>query len=214
MRIIDKSTWKRRSHFEFFSAYDYPEFNIVAEVDATALIAFCEERGSSVFLATVYLLTRAANEVPELRTRIREGGQVIEHEVVHPAFTVLNEDELFNFCTTTYHEDSRVFFEEARREIEETNGKRELVEDEPGRDDLLFMTCVPWVAFSGVQHPIRLGGGHSIPKVAWGKIVSDGGKSRFSVGLQAHHGLCDGVHAGRFFDFLQRELESPESAIR
>ncbi len=213
MKIIDQTTWKRRSHFEYFNAFDYPEFNIVAEVDATALLAFCKDRGLSVFLATVYLLTRAANEVPELRTRVRDGNQVVEHDLVHPAFTIMNDDELFNFCTTTLHPDSRLFFEDARRQIEATKQKRELVEDEPGRDDLLFMTCIPWVAFTGLQHPIRLGGNHSVPKLAWGKITRAGGRSAVSVGLQAHHGLCDGVHAGRFFEHLQRAMESPEVAI-
>ena len=213
MKIIDQTTWNRRSHFEFFNTFDIPQFSIVADVDATALLAFCKDRRLSVFLSTVYLLTKTANEIPELRTRIRADDLVVEHDLVHPGFTVLNEDELFNFCTTTFCRDSRLFFAEAGRQIEETRLKQDLIEDEPGRDDLLFMTCIPWVSFTALQHPISLGSNHSIPKIAWGKLTSSAGRSGFPVSLQAHHGLCDGLHAGRFFEQLQQAVDCPEAAI-
>jgi len=213
MKIIDPTTWKRRSHFEFFNAYENPEFNLVANVDATALLSFCKDRRSSVFLSTVYLVARAANAVPELRTRIRAGNEVVEHELVHPAFTVLNEDELFNFCTTTFHQDSLRFIEEAGRQAERTRLKQDLAEDEPGRDDLMFMTCIPWVAFTGLQHPYKSGSNHSIPKLAWGRITTADTRSVFPLSLQAHHGLCDGLHAGRFFEHLQRAMDAPETVL-
>jgi len=213
MKIINQTTWKRRSHFDFFNTYDYPQFNIQADVDATALLSLCKSRQLSFFQATVYLMTKAANEVPELRTRIRANNEVVEHDLVHPGFTIMNEDELFQFCTTTFHRDSRRFFEEAGRQIELTRQKKCLVEDEPERDDLLFMTCIPWVSFTSIQHPINLHRHQSIPNMAWGKLKSTAGRSILPVSLKAHHGLCDGLHAGRFFEQLQQAMDAPETVI-
>jgi len=206
MKIIDLTTWKRRGHLEFFQSCDDPTFNLVADVDVTALMSVCKERGLSVFLATVYLVTRAANAVPELRTRLRADGQVVEHEVVHPGFTVLDSDELFKFCTASYHDDGRRFFDEAADQVERARRKCGLVEEEPGRDDLYYMTCIPWVAFTSLKHPMLFQGNLSIPRVAWGKITRENSAATMPVSLQAHHGLCDGVHAGRFFAELQDRL--------
>ena len=36
MRTIDMDSWSRREHFEFFSAYGYPHWGMVANVDLTA----------------------------------------------------------------------------------------------------------------------------------------------------------------------------------
>lgn len=210
MKTIDPATWKRRSHFQFFDACDDPTFNLVADVDVTTLLQTCRQHHRGVFLATVYLATRAANAVPELRTRARADGSIVEHGVVHPGFTVLDESECFNFCTTSYHADSDRFFAEAARQAEQARRKTDLVEDQPHRDDMLYMTCIPWVAFTALKHPMLFAGDLSIPRLAWGKITHHADRATMPMSLQAHHGLCDGLHAGRFFDALQQALDGWE----
>ena len=96
MRVIDLETWPRRRHFELYHGLDYPHVGLCANVDISAFRPAVRERGVSFTVAAAYVLARAANELPEFRLRIR-GDQVVEHEVVHPSFTVLNEQELFSF---------------------------------------------------------------------------------------------------------------------
>jgi chloramphenicol O-acetyltransferase type A len=60
----------------------------------------------------VYLIARASNAIPEFRHRIRD-GQVIQHEVVHPGFTFLTEEDLFSFCFVEYVEDFSAFAADA-----------------------------------------------------------------------------------------------------
>jgi len=85
-------------------------------VEMTDFLAAIKKSGVSVTIGIVYAISRAANSVPELRLRIR-GGDVIEHELVHPSFTVLAEDELFSFCMIDYCEDFGRFTELARERI-------------------------------------------------------------------------------------------------
>ena len=201
MREIDLQTWPRRKHFEVFNAYDYPHFNLSAPVDVTCLVPFVKERGLSLTVTLVYLLARAANDLPEFRWRIR-GRRVVEHEIVHPSTTVLVREDLFSFCTIPFNPDFAVFTAQAAKYIELVKQSPTL-EDEPGRDDLLFMTAIPWVSFTGVVHPIHMHPSDSVPRIAWGKYYPEGGHIRMPLSVQVHHALMDGLHVGRYFQRVQ-----------
>ena len=76
MRVIDMETWPRREHFEFYRNFGHPHFGMTANVDVTDFRLAVKEQGVSFTLATVYVVARAANAIPEFRYRIRDGGVV------------------------------------------------------------------------------------------------------------------------------------------
>lgn len=207
MRVIDLSTWPRRRHMEFYSHVAYPHFNLCANVDITALHAAVKERGLSFTTALVYLLARAANGIVEFRCRIR-GAQVVEHDVIHPSMTVLTAEELFSFCTMRYTDDFSTFAAHAA-EAKARSQAEVILADGPGQDDLLYMTGLPWVAFTGVQHPLHLDPLDSVPRIAWGKFTPAAGRVQMPLAVQAHHGLVDGLHVGRFLERVQGLLDCP-----
>jgi chloramphenicol O-acetyltransferase type A len=191
-----------------FSAFDHPHAGLCANVDLTAFYPVVKQRGISFTVATVYVLARAANEIPEFRYRIR-GREVVEHEIVHPSITVLTDEDLFSFCTFDYTEDFALFAARAAEQIAYVKEHCTL-EDEPGRDDLLFMTAIPWVSFTSVMHPMQLHPADSVPRIAWGKFFEDGEFLRMPLGVQVHHALVDGVHMGRFYEKVQDYLHHPD----
>ncbi len=207
MRQINLETWPRRDHFRIFHALDYPYFSLCANVDLTAFYPVVKQRGVSFTVATVYVLARVANAIPEFRYRIRD-GVVIEHEIVHPATTILREEDLFTFCTFDYTEDFSSFAARAAEMIAYVK-EHPTLEDEPGRDDLLFMTSIPWVSFTSAVHPVHLNPGDSVPRIAWGKFFEDGETLKMPLGVQAHHALMDGIHVGRFYEEVQDSLHHP-----
>lgn len=211
MRTIDMQTWPRRRHFALYKDFANPHFNLCASVDIAAFRALLKERALSFSVATVYLLARVANEIPEFRYRIR-GAEVVEHEVVHPSTTVLTAGDLFSFCTIRYSDDFPTFAARATEMIARVRANPTL-EDEPGQDDLLFMTGIPWVAFTGLQHPIRLGHVDSVPRIAWGKFAPAGERLRMPLSVQAHHALMDGIHVGRYFSRVQEYLDQPHRLL-
>jgi chloramphenicol O-acetyltransferase type A len=166
-----------------------------------------KQRGISLNVAVIYVLARAANEIVEFRYRIR-GDEVVEHEVVHPSTTILTEDELFSFCTIDYTEDFAVFAARAAERIACVKEDPTL-EDEPGQDDLLYMTAIPWVSFTSFLHPIDLYPADSVPRLAWGKFLEDGETLQLPVSVQVHHALMDGLHVGRFYEKVQGYLSQP-----
>jgi chloramphenicol O-acetyltransferase type A len=174
----------------------------------TAFHPAVKARGVPVTTAIAYVLARAANAVPEFRMRIR-GDRVVRHEVVHPSWTIPADDDLFGFVTVRYGDDFAAFVaaaikETARREADPT------LEDEPGQDDLLFMTAIPWVSFTGFTHPTYSLRSDSVPMLAWGKFWRDGETLKMPLQVQVHHGLVDGLHVGRFYERVQAILDNPD----
>ncbi|MFP4345259.1 MAG: CatA-like O-acetyltransferase [Anaerolineales bacterium] len=212
MKQIDLDRWARRKHYELFKDFDRPHFNLCAQVDVTRLYAWCKEEGLSFFQAVLYATTRVANAIPEFRTRIR-GDAVVEHEVVHPSVAVLGEGELFGFCAVEYEPDFEAFLAQVGPAIEAARTRLSL-EDEAGRDDYLFMTVIPWVSFTSMEHPMHYHPADSVPRIAWGKFFAEGECLRMPLCVQGHHALMDGVHAGRYFEQLQALFDDPEGLHR
>lgn len=216
MRHIDLGTWPRREHFKVFGAYDYPHFSLCANVDVTALEAYVKgsrvkERSRSLNTAIIYVIAKAANGIAEFRYRIR-GDAVVEHEVVHPSSTVLATDDLFSFCTFDYVDDFPRFARAAAEQIEKTQ-RDPTLHDEAGRDDYLFLTAIPWVAFTSFMHPLQLSPADSVPRMAWGKITGPPERREMPLSVQAHHALMDGLHMGRYFEAVQAALDDPARSL-
>ena len=90
-KIIDMSTYPRRSHFEYFGAMAFPYVGLTANVEVTNLIRFAKMRGGSSFHAVLWAAAKAANQIPELRQRIVD-GQIIEFDHCNAGYTVAKED--------------------------------------------------------------------------------------------------------------------------
>lgn len=207
MKEIDLNTWPRKKHFEVYNAFDYPHFNLCANLDITSLYAKVKAHGLSLHSTLIYIFSRTANDLPEFRWRIR-GDKVVEHEVVHPSASIMTGDNLFSFCTIQYKHNFPEFYENAEAMIAATKLHPSL-EDEPGQDDLLFMTSIPWVSFTGFVHPIHMHPVDSVPRISWGKYFTDDNRIKMPFSVQAHHALMDGFHVGRYFQQAQNYLDSP-----
>lgn len=83
------------------------------------------------------------------------------------------------------------------------------IKDEPGRDDLLYITSIPWISFTNITHPIQMTPVDSIPRISWGKYFEESGKVKLPLSVQVHHALVDGIHVGKFFNNIQEILDNP-----
>ncbi|WP_139492684.1 chloramphenicol acetyltransferase [Brevibacillus dissolubilis] len=209
MKYIDMENWPRKNHFHFFSELDYPHFNLCANVDITHFLPYIKERNIPFFRGFLYAAVKTANDIKEFRYRIRE-GRVVEHELVHPSFTIMTTEDVFSFCHVSYTPDMDHFIRDVTEKIEKSKDQV-VLEDEPGRDDYLFITSIPWVTFTSVTHPIHMNPTDSVPRIAWGKFFEENGKWKIPVSIQAHHAVVDGAHVGEYFIKLQEFLDHPQN---
>lgn len=208
MRILDLNDWPRRPLFELFRGYTQPDFNVTATVDVTALRALVRERQVSFMVASTYVLARAANEFTPFRWRIR-GDQVVEHDVVHPSVTDADaQGDLFHFCALPYHRSGLEFLRGAREALKVSAGQPS-VAITPGQDDLLYLSSLPWLHFTSIQHPQHLSPPDSIPRLTTGKYVEQGGRWQMPLSVQVNHALMDGLHVAQYFARVQALLDDP-----
>jgi chloramphenicol O-acetyltransferase type A len=212
MKHIPINDPHEKKHFDFFNRMAYPHFGLTAGTDITSLIKYTKDHGLHFSSVIIYLVSRVANDLPEFRRRIR-GEMVVEHDIVHPSFSVSTEaSKVFSFCYVDYSTDFGVFSSDVELEIQKMQHTPKF-EDTPGRDDYLFLSAIPWVHFTGFQHPVKVRNVDSVPRIVWGKYKEIGGRLVLPLGVQAHHAVVDGLHMGQYFELFQSLANQPEKLL-
>ena len=207
MREVTFTDPHRRRHFEFFQQMNHPHFSICANVSIGDFRSHAARKGLLLTPLLVYWIARTANDIRNFRWRIRD-GRVVEHDQVHPSFTVTTEvSEVFSFCTVTYSRSLSTFVRRAQTLMEEMRINPSF-SDEPGRDDYLFLSAIPWVSFTGLTHAMHYHPHDSVPRITWGKFFMQDGNWVMPVSVQAHHALVDGQHVGTFFQHLEQNTQA------
>lgn len=209
---VDLETWARRDHYKLYRALDFPYFSVTVALDVTAWHAAITAAGLPFYPTLVHRVTAVANGLEAFRLRIR-GERVVLHERLHPSFTVPWREDLFNFCTVPFEPDLDAFLARCEPAIAATKAADHLLLDEPGRDDMLFISCLPWLAFTGMTQVCDARSGDSFPRVVWGRLTQHGGRLSLPLNLQLHHALADGVHAARFVEHLEAALAAQAASL-
>ncbi len=201
MRYIDLETYPRRSHFEYFKSLAYPYVGFTANVDVTNLIRYAKARGGAPFHAILWTVSQAANRVPELRQRII-GEQILEFDHCNVGHTVALPDKTFCNCDTDCRMSLEEFLVDAKRRQEEASTHHGFVntgEDETG---MIFVSCVPWVAFTQCIQPVPIPADCN-PRIVFGKYIKEGDRTLMPLHIQCNHALVDGYHLGEFYRIFE-----------
>jgi len=211
-RHLDLAIWPRRETFEFFRKFDKPYFNVSTQLDVTNLVAMRGRPQFTAFLAYHYLALRVANEMESFRYRLHS-GQVIIHDVIHGASTILLPNETIAFAYFDYHENFDAFAVEAGRIINEVRSGDGAFNPRDDQDAVIHFTTLPWISFTSFSHARNWGREDSVPKIAFGKFVNENGRVRLPVSVEVHHALMDGLHVGRFLTKLEEAMLKPAAYL-
>jgi chloramphenicol O-acetyltransferase type A len=189
---------RRRDRFDFFDRMESPAVNLCFTLDVPDFRPWCKEQGLAPFHVMLCAVLRAVLKVENFRYRIVD-GEVIRIDRLVPSFTVMNQHGDLNFAQFDWSDDVREFVARgmaAREEastMTELNAKYRTMSPRDAKDQV-FVTCMPWLDFTSIQHPMASIAAPDIPSLAWGRFRAgpDGLQLPFSV--QAHHGFVDGWH--------------------
>lgn len=198
-RVIDMRTDPRRAHFEHFLAMRNPYVSVTAPCDVTEL----RNSGKSFFLTLLHCAVNAANDVPQLRRRLR-GQTVVEYDFCLSSHTVLLPDETYAYCTLDCNMPLEEFLPYAQAAVAQTKAHPSL-DDGADAERLFFVSCLPWLNFTALTLPVSEPP-DSNPCITFGKYDSDGARILLPVDLRVHHALADGLHIARFFERLQTRV--------
>ena len=206
-RHIDLDAWPRKDAYALFSRGYLPYFSVTTPLDVSELVRFTKKEGLSFYRAMVYIVTRAMNELEPYRLRIRKDGIAL-CETVSPSYTTAGRDGTFGIVGVDYVPgESMADF--CRRAFDAEARQREgmLIEDDV-RDDLIFISCVPWFVTTSVLQEQPTNPDDSFPRVLWDRIHEEKGRLMVNFTAQLNHRLLDGSHVR---DLLVRmeELMAP-----
>lgn len=202
-KILDMDTYVRKEHFKYFRSLSYPYVGTSVDVDVTDLLNYCRKHDCSFYLSFMHLAALAADEVPQFRQRIHDGG-IVEYDECPTSHTELLEDGTYCYCTLHHH----MKFEEYLKQAEEKRieCKNNGITEDEDVESMYFISTLPWLHYTSLIQPVA-GGDESNPRITWGKYEkNDEGRYMMPVSVLVHHALVDGVHIAAFYDNLNRML--------
>ena len=203
---------KRRDRFELFESFESPLLNITFTLEVPDFRNFCKSKGYPPFHFFLFSLFKSLMTVENFRYRII-GNEVTEVHQLIPSYTVMNQDNNLNFTRFEYSDNLEVFIERSLKAREESVNSRELLHaavklPESEVKKYVFITSIPWLEFTSIQHPVRKFSSADIPSIAWGKFKSTGnGTIQMPFSVQAHHGFVDGHHVHLLAAELEKNLK-------
>ena len=205
MKRIDMATYPRRDHFEHFYGMAYPYVGVTVEVDVTALLTLCRERGYSFYLMVLHAVALAADEVDEFRRRIDDGG-IVEYDECPTSHTELKPDGTYAYCTLHHHMPLEEYLQraEAARAAARASGS---IEEEAEVQSMYFISTLPWLHYTQLIQPVACGD-ESNPRFTWGKYQQNAeGRMMMPLSVLVHHALADGVHIAKFYDEFEKQMK-------
>lgn len=203
---------RRRDRFEFFDRMASPAVNLCFTMDLPEFRPWCKEQGLGPFHVLLCAVLRAVLQVENFRYRVFD-GEVIEIDRLTPSYTVVNQHCDLNFAQFDWSDDVREFVARSLAAREEAGNMTELNRKHLGmtpRDakDQVFVTCMPWLDFTSIQHPMASLATPDIPSLAWGRFREGPNGLQLPFSVQAHHGFVDGYHIHQFARQVAAELDA------
>jgi chloramphenicol O-acetyltransferase len=189
---------RRRDRFDLFARMESPAVNLCFTLDVPDFRPWCKAQELAPFHVMLCAVLRAVLKVENFRYRVVD-GEVVRIDRLAPSFTVMNQHGDLNFATFDWSDDVREFVarglaaRDAASNMTELNIRYRSLSSRAAKEQV-FVTCMPWLAFTSIQHPMASLATPDIPSLAWGRFRDgpDGLQLPFSV--QAHHGFVDGWH--------------------
>jgi chloramphenicol O-acetyltransferase type A len=205
-RAVDLSTWQRADQFGFFRTYQKPHYAVTSRIDVTRLLTGLKPRGVSPYRACIYAIGAGIHAVPELLMRFR-GDEVMLYDSVELSMTVPLANGNFNYAYVPYLAGFQAFDAQCLSLIEAAKIKVGLEANAGQRDDLAYLSCMPWIDYTSINN--ALPGPHDcIPRVTWGKFIAVGnGRHSMAMTIEVHHALVDGRQVGEYFQAVQAALD-------
>lgn len=203
-REIDIQSWDRLETFKFFRSFQNPHFALTSRIDVTHLVNDVKPRGISAYRACLYSIGAGIHAVPELLTRFR-GETVVRHDAVELSMTVPLNQGGFGFAYVPFRTEFSTFDNKCKSLINSVAEGSNLPPNSGERDDLIYLSCLPWLDFTSLNNAIP-SPNDCIPRVSWGKFVKNNNRWDMAVAIEVNHALVDGEHLGKFFTALQDTL--------
>ena len=208
-----KNFEKRRDRFEFFESFENPLLNLSFDFEVQDFRPFCKSNNLPPFHFFLFCLFSSLNEIDNFKYRILD-GKVFKVEDLVGSYTILNEENNFNFTRFKLSPNLQEFIKLSLASKDEVMKASSLIHtglELSPRDmkNYIFITSIPWLKLTAIEHPTYKYKSADIPSIAWGKFTPVGtNQLSIPLSVQAHHGFVDAFHIHQLAETIKAKISS------
>lgn len=216
MENIDM-TENREKIYNWFKTFTNTTYSCNVVMDITKLVEFTKSTDTSFFINLLYIVVKGLNSIPEMRMRYVDDEAVIFDDI-NPAITVMTKSNTFENVRFKNKDDYNKFYNVAHENIESAKNQDKIKKDDYNPEncyDEYYITCLPWVSFTGVTHPIPDDkSSQSIPRICWGKYYQENDRYKINLNITVSHMFVDGYPLSNAFNEIQELLDNVEEVLK
>lgn len=217
MKRLETDNWERYKTFEWFRSFSNSTYSMNVKMDVTNLLKHAKQNNESFFIDLLYIVLKGLNSIDEMRMRLVDDSPVI-YDVINPAFTVMTESGTFENVRFKNCAEFKQFYQIASEHVDAAKRQLQIKKESYNPEncyDEYYITCVPWVDFTQVTHPIPDDkSSQCIPRICWGKYTEQDGKYELMLNITVSHIFVDGYPLAQTFNKIQELLENADEVLK
>lgn len=206
MKKLEINSWERKEIFDFMTALSNPFYTVCFNIDVTNVYEYTHKKRISFYYALVYLVTEAINEVPAFLNDIVD-SEIVVLDRRSPSFCDIRKgNESFYIVSMLLENNIESFCEKAKeKSLTQTSFFQK---DKPEDEAWIYFSCIPWIDVTCITNERNFDKNDTVPRISWGKYVSNNGRKTLNISLEINHRFIDGFHIGQFESCLTKKISS------
>lgn len=206
---IDLNNYYRKDAFIRFSKGVKCSFSMTTKIDVSKLYEFSKRSNTKFYINFLYIVTKVINSRDDFKmSYLSKSDELICYEKVNPIQYIFHEEtKTISLAYSTYYEDYKTFYKNALNDIEVAKKQKTYGFDPINHPNWFDASVMPFSSYESFNIELPDGNIYLAPIVNWGKYKNENGKLIMPVTIRLNHAICDGYHAGLFFNLIEKEIQ-------
>ena len=206
--IIDLNNYERREHYETYMLSVPCTYSITVQLNISNFYKSVKEKNIKFYITLIYLISKIVNHHKEFRMSLNDNKELGYYDIMHPSYTIFHKDtNTFSCIYTEYNEDFNLFYKNYVSDIKIYGDNKSFLAKPCCIKNIFNISSIPLSTFTSFNLNLQNGFDYLSPIFTIGKYyLDDKNNIILPLALQIHHSVCDGYHAGIFFEDLQKEF--------
>ena len=202
MKEIDPKTTSRAYAFEMWMQAPMPMVTFFKRLDVSRLVKISRRKGLKFNMLMCYCIGRAATAVKEFYM-LPVGEKLMQYDTIAVNTIVANCKGEVSSCDIPFSADLQQFNSDYLRLTKQVADS--CIDHDLSQTSMVIGTSA--LAQYEIDGAVGMYSGiFNNPFLIWGRYKRSWLKTVLTVSFQFHHTQMDGMHAARFLDALQREI--------